>query len=312
MSLDTSVSKQITDFMKSDLAPLQKWKSIKALLLEKQIAFYSTLRADSFVVHRCNRSGTLVNPHNMHNKGMQILQAGADKSMLHSVCTELHPDNDKKQAAIADFKALCESPYMAPVTGAERYASLSSGHTSQFVKAVLAGVDTPEAELADANGKLGPHLYRCDSGEDWHQMCTSGWSWLVLPFYVEERHPDLIDLIQNALNMSNSIFGIQSEIELASSIAAAVKAKGGHVEDWNQLALDCCQGPSLKKGDQYKAIAKFVRLCSGALAVTSYSFCLYWPYLTMFFFMKKITLHFFQSMHVTYVHVSMYVCFHNI
>lgn len=67
--------------------------------------------------------------------------------------------------------------------------------------------------------------------------------------------------------MSNSIFGIQSEIELASSIAAAVKAKGGHVEDWNQLALDCCQGPSLKKADQYKAIAKFVRLYSGALAV---------------------------------------------
>ena len=138
MSLDTSVSKQIADCIQSDLAPLQKWKGIKALLLEKQIAYFATLKADAFVVHQKNRSGTLVNPHGTHSNGLQIAQAGADINMLHSVCTELHPDNDKKKAAIADFKALCsEPPYMAPVTGAERYASLSSGHTSQFVKAIL-------------------------------------------------------------------------------------------------------------------------------------------------------------------------------
>ena len=59
-------------------------------------------------------------------------------------------------------------------------------------------------------------------------MAGSG---LSCHIFVEEKHPELIDLIQHALNMSNSIFGIQSEIELASSIAAAVKAKGGHVED---------------------------------------------------------------------------------
>ena len=104
------------------------------------------------------------------------------------------------------------------------------------------------------------------------EMVTNGWQWFVLPYFVEEKHPGLIDLIHSALNMSNSIFGIQFEIELASSIAAAVKAKRGHVEDWNQLALECCQGPSLKKGDQYKAIAKFVRLCSGALAAIHFIF----------------------------------------
>ena len=49
-----------------------------------------------------------MNPHGMHSKGLQIVQAGADINMLHSVCTELHPENDKKIAAIADIKALCK------------------------------------------------------------------------------------------------------------------------------------------------------------------------------------------------------------
>ena len=106
--------------------------------------------------------------------------------------------------------------------------------------------------------------------------------------------------------MSNSIFGIQSEIELASSIAAAVKAKGGH---WNQLALECCQGPSLKKGDQYKAIAKFVRSYSGALAATSYCIFEYMGYVPQIFSRGRIViLHFLQSIHVTYMYACMYLC----
>ena len=45
-----SKHKQIADFIQSDLAPLQKWKGIKALLLEKQIAYCANLKADAFVV----------------------------------------------------------------------------------------------------------------------------------------------------------------------------------------------------------------------------------------------------------------------
>ena len=147
---------------------------------------------------------------------------------------------------------------MPKVSGAERFASLSSGHTSQFIKAIMTCTLTPEDELADSRGHLGGHLYN-----DLKNMIQQGWTWLVLPHYVEEAHPELADLIQKALNASNSIYATQSEMELASSIMNAVVDHGGKVDDWDKLAFDLREGPQFKKNDIYKTIAKFVRMFSG-------------------------------------------------
>ena len=78
---------------------------------------------------------------------------------------------------------------------------------------------------------------------DLKNMIQQGWTWLVLPHYVEEAHPELADLIQKALNASNSIYATQSEMELASSIMNAVLELGGKVDDWDKLSFDLCEGP---------------------------------------------------------------------
>ena len=84
---------------------------------------------------------------------------------------------------------------------------------------------TPEDELADSSGHLGGHLYNNSTDKDLVNMIQKGWTWLVLPHYVEEAHPELADLAQKALNASNSIYGTQSEMELASSIMNCVVAR---------------------------------------------------------------------------------------
>ena len=140
-----AVSAKIREYVKSDLGITQTWKEIQSLLLSHNVAYHTVAKAEAFVVHERNRAGTLINPYAMHSKGLQIYQAGADMSLLQSVCIELNPDSLKKEAQVKKFKELCmTSEVMPKVTGAERYASLSSSHTSQFIKAILQCTPTPE------------------------------------------------------------------------------------------------------------------------------------------------------------------------
>ena len=111
----------------------------------------------------------------------------------------------------------------------------------------------------------GGHLYNNSTDNDLVNMIQKGWTWLVLPHYVEEAHPALADLVQKALNASNYIYGAQSEIELASSIMNCVVEHGGKIDDWEQLSFDLCEGSQFKKNGMYKTIAKFVRLFSGPI-----------------------------------------------
>ena len=133
-----AVSAKIREYVQADLGPLQKWKHIQDLLVSQNVAYHTVAKAEAFVVHQRNRAGTLINPYAMHSKGLQIVQSGADMSLLQSVCFELSPDSLKKEAQVKKFTELCTTcEYMPKVSGAERYASLSSGHTSQFIKAIL-------------------------------------------------------------------------------------------------------------------------------------------------------------------------------
>lgn len=145
MVLLAAVSAKIREYVKSDLGITQKWKEIQSLLLSHNVAYHTVAKAEAFVVHERNRAGTLINPYAMHSKGLQIYQAGADMSLLQSVCVELNPDSLKKEAQVKKFTKLCTTcEFMLKVSGAERYASLSSGHTPQFIKAILQCTPTPE------------------------------------------------------------------------------------------------------------------------------------------------------------------------
>ena len=85
-----AVSAKIREYVQSDLGPLQKWKHIQELLVSHNAAYNTVAKADAFVVHhQRNRAGTLINPYAMHSKGLQIVQSGADMSLLQSVCFEL-------------------------------------------------------------------------------------------------------------------------------------------------------------------------------------------------------------------------------
>ena len=137
---------------RGQMGPIQQWMEIKSLLISTGLAYEITAKADSFVAHPKNRSTTLISPHNMHRKGQEIIKKGADLGMLqNSVCTSF-------QLTLLWRMHLwrkISTKHLAPVLGSERYATLSSGHTTQFVKALMSEAETPIPELGDPSGHHG-------------------------------------------------------------------------------------------------------------------------------------------------------------
>ena len=91
--------------------------------------------------------------------------------------------------------------------------TLSSSHTCQFIKSLIAGCKTSQKEVGDSTGHLSLHMWRHDS--QLQTMAQQGWEWVVPPSYLEDTYPMLAALIQSSLNLANEVFECQSELELA-------------------------------------------------------------------------------------------------
>ena len=158
----------------------------------------------------------------MHRKGSRILQVGTDPDLLsRSVAWELstNPETKAQQVAFtATLAASCDG-LMAEPSGAERFLSTASSHTTRFFKALCAGCRTPEASLANEAGRLSAAFWRA-ADPKLDQLLTEGWEWTVISHEVEAAYPGLPTLCQRALNSVNTTFAGESELEVALAVAA--------------------------------------------------------------------------------------------
>ena len=77
---------------------------------------------------------------------------------------------------------------------------------------------TPQVKLQDAAGKLSREaLERRD--KRLHPILEKGWTWQVLPWQCEMQWPRLPDLTQRALNSSQNVASLMSELEVVVTIA---------------------------------------------------------------------------------------------
>ena len=186
--LDPSVKDKVQQLLcDASMGDLAKWKSVSKVLMDEKVMYKMKLKADELLVHPQNRGGMGLQVFSMHAKGQRILQCGCDLSLLGcSTCIELNPDPTKRQAKCKMMQSLhaTHPEYVAPVSGHERYMSLSSSHVSQFFKAMLHGCKSPEADLVDAkSGKMSLALV---SDPEFLKGAAEGWEWTVIPFYVED------------------------------------------------------------------------------------------------------------------------------
>ncbi|CAE6969732.1 unnamed protein product [Symbiodinium sp. CCMP2592] len=254
MQVSPCVKQEMDEILAKEMPPVTQWKAVLDLLLKESLAWKATLEPSMLLVHQLNRSGLGVNGHNCHSKAAGILKAGFDKSYLHSSCFQLseNPDLRARQVAFNQKQVEQAGGLLAPVNGTERYLSVSSGHTTQFLKALWAGCRTSEGSLA-TNGFLSKEVL-CGKDPVLREVMLHGWSWVIVSWAVEECYPDLPKLAERALNSSNSAFQAQSERELALHILDL--ASGMQQPDFKALAAEACHAGPVK--NYSSSIAKWL------------------------------------------------------
>lgn len=221
----------------TSLGPLTKWSMVVDVLIANKMAYkVEHVSCNDLVVHPENRAKLGVNPYNAHRVGSYIKQVGADFAELaNATAFELSPMTNIREKQLEFNKKLIEHSggMLAPLSGGERYLTVSCGHTAAFCKAVLGQCRTPQSSLANSDGVL--NLDHVAKG-DWklRSMIQDGWTWLIISWQVEAVFRELPDLAQRALNASNSVASLSTELEVASSIAEFASLQGAQGKiDWD-------------------------------------------------------------------------------
>ncbi|CAK9097021.1 Uncharacterized protein SCF082_LOCUS45533 [Durusdinium trenchii] len=237
--MDRAVVAQL-ERIKNDqsLAVNLKMQQILAVLEEKGCMYTQKIPPALLLVHSQNRSGIMINSHDAHKVGLAALKVGfQEPKLVDSLCVEVHQDQVKKQVQMSAMKSLVNASEgrLAPVTGLERFATLSSSHISQFLKAAHCG--ECETALEDLQPFAVESLHAAFRDDQCNKLATEGWTWRVLQHQVEEACPWTAQLLQSALNTSNSIGQSPTEIEICMNLAV-------HYLSCNSMgtAIQICKG----------------------------------------------------------------------
>ena len=134
---------------------------------------------------------------------------------------EMSIDEDARKKQVVFNQRMVEQSngLLAPINSQERYLSVSSGHVSQFVKAILAECVTNQSNLADAGIRLNRQFLSRDP--ELKKALEAGWAWTVISSAAEAVWPSLPSLAEKALNSANSVFEGHGEVELLLQLLQA-------------------------------------------------------------------------------------------
>ena len=141
---------------------------------------------------------------------------------------------------------------LAPLTGKERFLSVSSSHTTAWLKAVEAGCQAPGDD----------HVLQLRQGEERSDaiidLLNQGWTWIVFSAAVEAEWKQLPSWLQLALNSTNSNAKQLSEVECAAQLAQGLQ-QGQSLK----LALEVVKACDTACKSSLDCIAKYVSKFAG-------------------------------------------------
>jgi hypothetical protein len=211
----------IDKVLSGNMAPKTALKDILEHLSEHNIVLQQKLTVEQVMVHPANRGGLGLNAYNAHANGEKILDIGVDEEELEkAMAFQRMPLEPLRSEQLAFNQRLVDSSkgMLSPLTGKEEVCSVGTGHTAAFFKAINAGCATPQTKLQDAAGRLSKEAL-CNRDKRLQTALTSGWTWQVLPWQCQIQWPRLPDLAQRALNASQNVASLMSELEVVVTIA---------------------------------------------------------------------------------------------
>ena len=179
---------------------LSKWNQILDWLLSAKVAYVRKVQISALSVHTLDRNGLGVNAYNVHSTLDKVRDMGADAGKLRQAAAfELSSAPDERDAQLAFMQKLVDAAdgKLAGLSGDERLLTVSSSHFSQACRAVKAGCRTPEPKLQDPDGNLN-ELQICGADEVLKDLINNGWTFVIIPAFVEKLFPTLPDVAQAA------------------------------------------------------------------------------------------------------------------
>ena len=159
------------------------------------------------------------------------------------------------------MKRLAENSEMrlAPISGKERFMSVSSSHISQFCKAVACGACMTEVhELASVNqGCMSVDGFSAHfQDKEFERLAKEGWQWNCIKSELETECGWLPQLLQASMNTANMIGKEPKEMEIAMALAYQYKHSGS----LEKACQECKSSTTLRYVD---LICHFVRQYGG-------------------------------------------------
>ena len=186
---------------------VQLFDKMLALLVEAGEADTMELHPKLVGVHPKNRSGKLMVPSKVHNKGLKISKVGFSWKLCgpdKAVAFENNPKSNHIEKATLEFSK--SSPELANYSaGSVKAGSVGCGHLNQFLACVYDGVRTGERSLCEHGRNTINKHFLCERDAELKKAVEKGLRWTVVNFRIEELYPNLPDIFQRALNVEHHI-----------------------------------------------------------------------------------------------------------
>ena len=194
---------------------------IREILVHEGLAREEKAVAEDMIFDYSNRGGLGGNAHDAHRNAELILSNWADpQELAKATSMEVCPIGRLREQQYEFMRRLVRRSQglFADVKGTETSGTLACGHFSQFVKACKACCKTPLKRLQDSSGRLNAGVLG-NKNKNFGAMCREGWVHLKLSFRCRVAWPRLADLVQRALNASNTVPTHTTEVETIKSIS---------------------------------------------------------------------------------------------
>ena len=217
-AVPSSVKDRVDGILASEAPVLVKVKQLVEALTDCGLAYSMVVKPSEMLTHPDNRAGQMLSAMDCWNKGLKMWSVGVKQELLTgSMAFELALDPGARKKQLEANEKLVEGSggLLAAINGQERFLSVSSSHSTAWLKAVGAGCGGPDGmplklKQGDSNGDVVQALLK------------DGWSWTILSSAVELEWPKLPCLLQMALNSTNANNKQVSEIECAAQLAQGV------------------------------------------------------------------------------------------
>ena len=234
------------------------WENLKSVLEKEQLAWLQQCPPENVGCNMRNRSGEGVGALQSHYHGFDIISQGWSwHKAAEAVAVEYNggdADNEAFNDLIVDL-----SEGMIPPLANMSLLSISASHTNAFLRSVKAQTRSACPHLADATGKLNMDQL-CLNRSGLRDAIQHGLKWTVVSHKVVDEFPQIIDLIQKAMN--TRAHESQSEFEIMLGMHQNAQQAQGDV-DWKEIAKNASvSNPPCK--EWLNDLAKFVCEHGGA------------------------------------------------